>query len=401
MYIPQVTRSHISDTYWVLNNLHKILVLPLYTLLLYLNMKTDTLQHDAEASDKSPKSALKGLTLEELRAFFKEIGEPAYRGEQVFNWIYNHLASGFSEMENLPKSLREKLDQLCTINTLEQTAIQDSPETGTRKFLFSTSDNRKIESVIIPDGERATLCISTQVGCPLDCKFCATGLMGYKRNLTVGEIVDQYYLTAKEYGRKAITNIVYMGMGEPLLNYKSTLKSLSIFTDELAKGLSRNRITVSTAGIAPRIIDLAEAGPRIKLALSLHSCDEDIRSAIMPINKKYSLKENIEALKYYTKITKTRATFEYTMLKGINDRSEDIKALKRLCSELPSKINIIPFNSIAHMDPEGYSSKLEPTPYNRIMEFAQKLRDNNITVMIRETQGSDIAAACGQLAIKY
>lgn len=361
-------------------------------------METDEMHNEPEKMTKVP---LKGLTLAELKEYFKEIGEPGYRGEQVFNWIYNHIASDFSEMENLPKSLRSKLDELCTINTLEQAAIQDSPETGTRKFLFSTSDQRKIESVIIPDGNRATLCISTQVGCPLDCKFCATGLMGYKRNLTVGEIVDQYYLTAKEYGRQAITNIVYMGMGEPLLNYKATLKSLSIFTDELTKGLSRNRITVSTAGIAPRIVDLAESGPRIKLALSLHSCFEDIRSAIMPINKKYSLKENIEALKYYTKLTKTRATFEYTMLKGINDRNEDIKALKRLCSELPSKINIIPFNSIAHMSPDGFSSKLEPTPYNRIIEFAEKLRDNNITVMIRETQGSDIAAACGQLAIKY
>lgn len=351
--------------------------------------------------NKNAKVALKGLTLEELKDYFKEIGEPGYRGDQVFNWIYNHLASDFSQMENLPKSLRNKLNEHCTIDALHQVTIQDSPETGTRKFLFETTDGKKIESVIIPDSDRATLCISTQVGCPLDCKFCATGLMGYKRNLTVGEIVDQYYLTAKEYGRKAITNIVFMGMGEPLLNYKSTLKALSIFTDELAKGLSRNRITVSTAGIAPRIIDLADAGIRIKLALSLHSCFEDIRSEIMPINKKYSLKENIEALKHYTRVTKTRATFEYTMLKGINDRDEDIRALKRLCSELPSKINIIPFNSIAHMNPEGISSKLEPTDHSRIMEFAQKLRDNNITVMIRETQGSDIAAACGQLAIKY
>jgi len=234
----------------------------------------------------------------------------------------------------------------------------------------------------------------------LDCKFCATGLMGYKRNLTSGEIVDQYLLTAKENGKESITNIVYMGMGEPLLNYENTLKSIEIFTHELTKGLSRNRITVSTAGIAPKIKELADSPFRVKLAFSLHSTFEDIRTKIMPINKKYSLKDNIDAIKYYTKKTKTRVTFEYTMLKGLNDRDEDVKALTKLCSNLPSKINVIPFNSIKHMNPGGISAELDPTPYNEITKFVDKLRNNNITVMVRETQGDDIAAACGQLAVK-
>ncbi len=238
---------------------------------------------------------LKGLTLDELRGFFESINQPKFRGDQLFNWMYNHLSFDFGEAENFPKSLRNYLTENYSIKTLDVSGWQDSPETGTRKFLFNTIDNRKIESVIIPDGDRATLCISTQVGCPLDCKFCATGLMGYKRNLTVGEITDQYLLAAKEYGKEKITNIVYMGMGEPLLNYNNTIKSLAIFSNEIAVGLSRNRITVSTSGIAPKIKELADSGVRIKLALSLHSCFEDIRSRIMPINNKYSLKENIEA----------------------------------------------------------------------------------------------------------
>ncbi|MCU7497284.1 MAG: 23S rRNA (adenine(2503)-C(2))-methyltransferase RlmN [Ignavibacteria bacterium] len=347
------------------------------------------------------KRQLKGLTLDELKEYFKETGEPAFRGEQLFNWMYNHLAVSFDEMQNFSKQLRAKLSGNCLIQALELVTVQDSPQTGTKKFLFQTSDERKIESVIIPDGDRATLCISTQVGCPLDCKFCATGLMGYKRNLTVGEVVDQYLLAAREYGKDKITNIVYMGMGEPLLNYKATLSSLSIFTAELTKGLSRNRITVSTSGIAPKIRELADSGFRVKLALSLHSCFEDVRSTIMPINNKFSLKDNIESIKYFARKTGSRITFEYTMLKGINDRKEDVKALIKLCSQIPSKINIIPFNSIAHMNPGGISATLEPTPLKEIEHFAQQLRDNNITVMIRETQGNDIAAACGQLAAKY
>lgn len=350
--------------------------------------------------EKENKKILKGLTLAELKDYFISIGESKFRGEQLFNWIYNHISFDFSEMQNFPKELRTKLDNSTSLKTLDLVTIQNSPSTGTKKYLYKTTDNKKIEAVLIPEEDRNTLCISTQVGCPLDCKFCATGLMGYKRNLTSGEIIDQYLLTAKDEGKNNITNIVYMGMGEPLLNFDNTIKSVEIFTHELTKGISRKRITISTAGIPPKIRQLAELGLRVKLALSLHSCFDEIRSQIMPINKKYPLRENIEALKYYTKKTKTRVTFEYTMLKGLNDRPEDIKALTKLCSQLPSKINVIPFNSIKHMKPNGISAELEPTSYENILDFVEKLRNNNITVMIRETQGDDIAAACGQLAIK-
>jgi len=350
--------------------------------------------------EKETRTQLKGLTIKELSEFFISIGEPKFRAGQVFNWIYNHLSDDFSSMLNLSKDLREKLNSSAYLQVFDVSEVQESHNTRTKKFLLTTNDNKNIESVVIPDKERNTLCISTQAGCPLDCKFCATGLLGYKRNLTSAEIVDQYLQAAKIFGKPSITNIVFMGMGEPLLNYENTLKAISIFTDELNKGISRTRITVSTAGITPKIKELADSGLRVKLALSLHSCFEDIRSRIMPINKKYSLHDNIEALKYYARQTKTRITFEYTMLKDVNDRNEDIKALAKLCSSLPSKLNIIPFNSIKHMNPGGVSSELEPTPKEKIIAFAQKLRNSNITVMIRDTQGDDIAAACGQLAGK-
>jgi 23S rRNA (adenine2503-C2)-methyltransferase len=346
------------------------------------------------------KILLKGLTLPEMEEFCVPFGEPKYRAKQLFNWIYNHISFDFLEMQNLSKEFRTKLSESCELQTLTLTEIQGSQSTNTKKFLFTTSDEKKIESVLIPDKDRNTLCISTQVGCPLDCKFCATGLMGFKRNLTPGEIVDQYLLAAKEFGKENITNIVYMGMGEPLLNFDTTLKSIGIFTHELTKGLSRNRITVSTSGIPHKIKELADSGLRVKLAFSLHSPFEEIRSKIMPINKKYSLKENLSALKHYAQKTKTRITFEYTMLKDLNDRNEDVKALTKICSNLPSKINVIPFNSIKHMNPGGISGQLEPTEYDDILKFVNKLRNNNITVMVRETQGDDIAAACGQLAAK-
>lgn len=341
---------------------------------------------------------LNGFTLQEIKEYFVSEGEPAFRAEQVFKWMYGDMVDDFDEMSNLPKALRTKLSETFYIDTLSYSTSEHSPSTRTKKYVFETSDGSKIESVVIPEKKRTTLCISTQVGCPLDCKFCATGLMGYKKNLTAGEIFDQFKLASKDYNESEITNIVYMGMGEPLLNFNETVKSLKIFAEELTTGISLKKITVSTAGIAPKIKELEETGLKVKLAFSLHSCFEEIRNKIMPINKKYSLKENIEALKSYAAKTNTRITFEYVMLEGINDRDEDIKALARLMSTIPSKLNIIPFNSLEHMNPSGLAGQLRSTPMERIQIFADKLREKNITVMLRNTQGDDIAAACGQLA---
>jgi len=364
-------------------------------------MKKNITELNGSENSGKKRILLKGLTLGELQEYFISIGEKKFRGEQVFKWMYRDFVTQFDEMLNLPAPLREKLKEEAPLCTLEFVDSEYSELTGTKKFIFQTKEKNKIESVIIPEEKRTTLCISTQVGCPLDCRFCATGLMGYKKNLSPGEIFDQYMLAAKDYGKDKLTNIVYMGMGEPFLNYNSTLKSLEIFASESASGISFKKITVSTAGIAPRIIDLANSGLKPGLAFSLHSCFEDIRSKIMPINEKYSLKQNIEALKYYSKVTKTRITFEYVMLKNVNDSDKDINALVKLCSQMPSKINIIPFNSLQHMNPTGFAAELNPTPHKRISEFAQKLKEKDIIVMVRNTQGDDIAAACGQLAVKF
>lgn len=349
---------------------------------------------------KGNKILLTDYSLQEMQEYLTSIGESKFRGKQIFNWVYDNYVSSFTEMKNIPNKTLEKLEQNAIIHPLELIEKQQSNSSNTVKYLFQTTEGHKIESVIIPEGNRKTLCLSTQVGCPLDCKFCATGLMGYTRNLSVGEILDQYLLTSSDLFPDKITNIVFMGMGEPLLNYTATEKSLKILLNDLGNKIGRTRITVSTAGIPHNIVKLAESGLRVKLALSLHSCFEDIRSKIMPINKKYSLRENIDALKYYAKQTKTKIMFEYTMLNGINDTDKDIKALKNLCSQLPSKVNIIPFNSIAHMVDGGFSGDLEPTPMERVREFAEKIMNSNTFVMLRNTQGNDIAAACGQLAVK-
>ncbi len=350
--------------------------------------------------DIQNKIEVKSFTKEDLAKYLQSLGEPSYRANQIFNWLYNHLTLKYDEMENIPLTLRKKLESETLIQSLFKISEVFSPVTKTRKYLFKTLDDNKIEAVVIPEGKRTTLCISTQVGCPLDCKFCATGLMGFKRNLSVGEIVDQYILTAKDYGKKKITNIVFMGMGEPLLNFNATVKAIENLRSELNTGISRNRITVSTSGIPAKIIELADSKLKVKLALSLHSPFDEVRNRLMPVNIKHPLNETLEALKYYAQNTNTRITFEYLMLDGINDRDEDVKGLVRICSMMPSKVNLIPFNKISHMAPTGISAELNPTPAWKIEKFANALRNKNITVMVRNTQGDDIAAACGQLAIK-
>ncbi len=348
---------------------------------------------------KDKKINLKGKTLDELQDFFISINEGKYRATQLFQWLYQKRVDSFDEMTNLSKSLRNQLKQIASIDSLELEEIQVSKKSDTKKFLFKCHDGSLIESVLIPEQDRLTLCLSTQVGCPLDCQFCATGQMGYKRNLSVFEIIDQFIQTSK-HSEKTITNIVYMGMGEPFLNYENTIKSLSIFSSDLAFDISAKKITVSTVGIPDKIIDFANQPFKGKLAFSLHSTDEEIRSLIMPINKKFSLKQNIEALEYFYKQTKRRITFEYILLKGINDSDKDIKGLVRLSKRIPSKINIIPFNSIAHTNPRGIGAKLQPTSTEEFEMFVEKLRRNNLTVFVRNTKGSDIAGACGQLATK-
>jgi 23S rRNA (adenine2503-C2)-methyltransferase len=268
--------------------------------------------------------------------------------------------------------------------------------------LFRLFDGLTIESVLIPyyrDNEegRLTLCISTQVGCPLDCAFCATGSMGFKRNLTTGEIVDQV-LRVRKLSSARITNLVLMGMGEPLLNYENTMKAVEIISHERSIGISAKKTTLSTAGYVENIKRMADEGRKCKLAISLHSVDNSVRSMLMPVTKKHSVNDILHAAEYYYAKMKQRITYEYIMFEGMNDRDEDLRRLIPFIRRVPSKINLIPFHAINFIHPRGVAGSLRPTPPDQIEEFAQQLREANVTVMIRSSAGEDIEAACGQLA---
>lgn len=359
-------------------------------------------------SPHSRKTNLKGLTLNELRDFVVSLGEPAYRGKQLFDWIYRKGAVTFEAMTSLSKQFRAQLQIVATLDSLRLIQAQQSNADGTTKLLFELGDGKRIESVLIPsepadDEERGvrkrarlTLCVSTQIGCPLDCAFCATATMGFLRNLTAGEIIDQVF-QARRIAGKRITNLVYMGMGEPLLNYENVMKSVEIITTGM--DIAARRITVSTAGWADRIKQMADERRRVKLAVSLHSLDDRIRSKVMPINKRFNVERLVEAVQYYYRKTKLRVTYEYILFDGMNDRDEDLRNLIDLTKSVPSKVNIVPFHSIAFTHPSGISATLRPTPSPRMEAFIKQLRDAHVTVFVRSSAGEDIDAACGQLAI--
>src|ERR1041385_3624698 len=357
------------------------------------------------------KTNLKGLTLSELEEFALSVGEQRYRGKQLFDWIYTKAAASFHEMTPLSGTLREKLAGLASIDSLELVEEQKSGADGTTKFLFGLADGKKIESVLIPprtafrgreatgeeEQKRLTLCVSTQVGCPLDCAFCATATMGFHRNLSAGEIVDQV-LQARKHSETRITNLVYMGMGEPLMNYDHVMNSIDIITTGLK--IAAKRITVSTAGWVPKIRQMADEGRKGKLAISLPTLDDAARTELMPVNSKFGLDELLEAAAYYYRRVKQRITFEYILFDGWNDREEDIERLIKLSKRLPCKLNIIPFHDIMFTNPTGLAATLRPTPPARIERFVRRLRDAHITVFVRSSAGEDIDAACGQLAVK-
>lgn len=348
-----------------------------------------------------------GMSAEELRAFMASIGEPEFRGAQLKNWIYEKRASTFGEMTSLPKELRERLEREARIGRLRLVDRQES-EDGTIKFLFRTDDELNIESVLIPsearddqdEPKRRTLCLSSQVGCPLDCKFCATASMKLKRNLTAGEILEQHLQVERAIGER-ITNIVYMGMGEPLLNIDEVLDSIAIFTDPGNQLVPAGRITVSTSGVIPGIERLAEEGARVKLAISLHMTTEGERNRLMPINRKYSLAELLRAVEAYYRATKRPVTYEYILFEGLNDSREDARRLARITRRVPSKVNVIPFHPIDFTNPTGISAELRPATRENIDHFIRMLQEEGAQVMVRSSSGVDIDAACGQLAIRH
>ncbi|MFY0608444.1 MAG: 23S rRNA (adenine(2503)-C(2))-methyltransferase RlmN [Cyclobacteriaceae bacterium] len=338
---------------------------------------------------------IRKLSLEDIKAYFTENGEKAFRAKQVYEWLWQKSAKSFAEMTNLSKGLREKLEKDFVIKPITTDTSQKSND-GTVKSAFKLFDGEIIEGVLIPADDRMTACVSSQVGCSLSCKFCATGYMDRKRNLDPAEIYDQVVAIdaqAKKEFDLPLSNIVYMGMGEPLLNYKNVLDSINRITAEDGLNMSPKRITVSTAGIAKMIKKLADDEVKFNLALSLHAADDKKRDQIMPINETNTLEALREALIYFYEKTQNKITFEYILFYNFNDTLEDAENLLKFCRQIPSKINIIEYNPIAEAD-------FKNTEEDRLDRFANYLKKNRVTVNVRRSRGKDIDAACGQLANK-
>ena len=354
-------------------------------------------------TDIDEKVNLKDLTKDELREFTEDLGLQSFRSDQLFQWLYQKGVHSFDEMTNLSKDLRSRLKEVATVPTIEHVRQQQS-EDGTIKFLFKLQgdEEHKVESVLIPDfyddgaANRLTVCVSSQVGCVFGCSFCATGKMGFFRSLTHGEIVDQVQyideLCEEKFG-KGVTNIVYMGMGEPLHNYASVVNSANIITDELSIGLSPKRITVSTVGLTKQIKKLADERQPFNLAISLHAANDEKRDEIMPINNSMNLEQLKDALQHYYQKLHRPITFEYLLFDEFNDTPEDARQLAEIAQWIPSKINIIMYNDVAGV-------ALKKAREQRLDAFMQELVKRDITATVRRSRGDDIDAGCGQLAIK-
>lgn len=341
------------------------------------------------------KTDIRGLGLDALIERFTQMGEKGYRAKQVYEWLWQKSCVSFDEMSNISKELRKKLDENFVINNVKINNSQFSAD-KTIKNSFILHDSHLIEGVLIPTPERMTACVSSQVGCSLTCKFCATGYMERKRNLNPDEIYDQVVLIdkqAKENYELPLSNIVYMGMGEPLLNYANVLKSVERITAEDGLNMSPKRITVSTAGIAKMIKKLGDDKVKFNLALSLHAANDEKRNTIMPINEQNSLKALAEALKYYFAKTKNPVTYEYIVFNDFNDEIHDAMELAKFCKHVPCKVNIIEYNPIS------FASFLNAGE-DKIEAFANYLRSQGVITNVRRSRGKDIDAACGQLAIK-
>jgi 23S rRNA (adenine2503-C2)-methyltransferase len=337
---------------------------------------------------------LMGMDEHGLRAFFESLGEKPFRAQQVLKWLYHHQVTDFEAMSDLSLDLRRRLGMLAEFRMPEMLAEQASVD-GTVKWLFGLPGGNAVETVFIPEPGRGTLCVSSQVGCALNCSFCATAAQGFSRNLGAGEIIGQVWLAAqrlghKRNGQRVITNVVMMGMGEPLLNYEALLPALRLMRDDLGFGLAAKRVTVSTAGMVPAILRLRE-DIDVALAVSLHAPSDDLRTRLVPLNRKYPIAQLLEACRQYVAGRKKRSvTFEYTLMNGINDDPEHARMLVRLLRTVPSKLNLIPFNPFPGTD-------YVPSPPERIAAFQQIVMDGGLVATVRKTRGDDIDAACGQL----
>ena len=338
---------------------------------------------------------IRGLSEDQIIEFFEKKGFDSYRGRQVYEWIWRKSCYSFDEMTNISKDLRDVLDNHFVINHIQVDKIQKSFD-GTIKNAVKLHDDHTVESVLIPTDDRTTACVSSQVGCSLDCKFCATSKLKRMRNLNPDEIYDQVVTIndqSLKYFNRPLSNIVYMGMGEPLMNYNNLIKSIEKISSDKGLNMSQKRIVVSTSGIPKMIKKLADENLKVNLALSLHSAIEETRNKIMPFSKKFSLEEIKDSLIYWYSKTKRKITFEYIVWKDINDSIEHIIALVNYCKSIPSKVNLIEYNSIGDQN-------FESANQNMINLYKDILEKNRITVTLRRSRGKDIDAACGQLANK-
>jgi 23S rRNA (adenine2503-C2)-methyltransferase len=344
------------------------------------------------------KTNLKTLSEKELRTLVESHGESPYRAKQIINWIYKKQVTSIEQMTDLPKDLRKELQKTTYISDLKLQKEETSRD-GTRKFLFELEDKETIESVLIPDDDRLTLCISSQVGCAMGCKFCITGRIKLKRNLRAYEIVDQIIAVQRLLKNKQrITNIVFMGMGEPLHNFSEVSKALHRIINLL--GFSKRKVTLSTVGIPPKILKLAKDGHGINLAISLNATTDKVRNRIMPINKRYPLKQLIDACKRFPLGPYRYITFEYVLLDGINSSREDALRLIRLLKGIKAKVNLIPYNEIS-ADLEAFDKPFRRPPEHKILMFQKILLDAGVRAILRKSKGMDISAACGQLRAGY
>ena len=352
---------------------------------------------------------LRSFNLAELETFLKSLGAPRYRAAQIMDWLHRKHAMTFSEMKNIPKELQVKLAGETVMKTLELMEIvgagfprpkedaataplQNFPIRDSLKFLMKTEDGHILESVLIAQSGRRTVCLSTQLGCRIKCPFCASGKGKFGRNLTAGEIVEQVSVISRHQHR-SVTNIVFMGMGEPLDNYEATMKAIEILTADWGFGLGGRRITVSTSGITPMIERFVrDSRGRVRLSISLHSSDQETRSKLVPINKKYRLDDLIKTLEKIHKVLKRDITFEYTLIEGINDSDKEARGVGKIAARLGAKVNLIPYNPIREMDYKTPSRE-------RVEAFRNLLEGRNVRVTVRQTVGRDIDAACGQLRL--
>ncbi|MDC0029403.1 23S rRNA (adenine(2503)-C(2))-methyltransferase RlmN [bacterium] len=341
------------------------------------------------------KKNIRELKLEELINFLKNQNIPSYRAKQIHEWLWKKRAVNFNEMTSLSLSLRDLLEQNFSLNAVKIHKAERSND-GTIKYSLKLHDSKLVEGVLIPSKKRLTACISSQVGCSLSCTFCATGTLKLERNLNYAEIYDQIFILNEEallnFG-KPLSNIVYMGMGEPLLNYENLLKSIELVSSKNGLSMSPKRITVSTAGIAKMIKKLADDEVRFNLAISLHSSDDKKREEIMPINKSINLEELKESIKYFFEKTGTRITYEYILFKDINDSLDDAHELVKFCKSTPCKVNLIEYNSVDNIPFQKASN-------NKTEKFINFLNEKNVIVNLRRSKGKDINAACGQLVNK-